>query len=65
MKASVGTRRRRLPCSGPNVLTRCWWGNILRKWNHKGIVEQIRQSLRHSDGAIQGTMAGEQSSVCA
>ena len=38
---------------------------VTPKWNHKGIVEHIRQSLRHSDGTIQGTMASEQSSVCA
>ena len=38
---------------------------VTPKWNHKGIVEQIRQSLRHLDGTIQGTMAGEHSPVCA
>jgi hypothetical protein len=35
------------------------------KWNRKAIVEHIRQSLRLSDGTINATMAGEQSSVCA
>ena len=38
---------------------------VTPKWNHRGIVEQIRQSLQHSDGTINGFMAGEQSSVCA
>ena len=37
----------------------------LTPWNHKGIVEKIRQSLRHSDGPITDSMAGEQFSVCA
>jgi len=36
---------------------------VIPKWNHKAIVEQIRQSLRHSDGTINGIIAGKQSSV--
>jgi DNA-binding NtrC family response regulator len=38
---------------------------VTPKWNHKGIVEQVRQSLRHSDSTINDTRAGEQSSFCA
>ncbi|MGA9210852.1 MAG: hypothetical protein WB347_23895 [Terriglobales bacterium] len=38
---------------------------VIPKWNHKAIAEQIRQSLRHSDGRINGTIPAEQSTNCA